>query len=124
LLFRALPHRCAAPQQRDVGHASGSPARRRRDMAEPRFRVHIGRTVRRGSRKPWLRARRARGTRTDPPPQVGATPCAGADESRRTAMTARRSSMFIAAAIGATFCWGAGMTLTKLALAHFEPSLL
>lgn len=39
-------------------------------------------------------------------------------------MTYRRSSVFIAAAIGATFCWGAGMTLTKLALAHFEPSLL
>lgn len=39
-------------------------------------------------------------------------------------MNARRSSLFIAAAIGATFCWGAGMTLTKLALVHFEPSVL
>jgi drug/metabolite transporter (DMT)-like permease len=39
-------------------------------------------------------------------------------------MTAPRSAIFIAAAIGATFCWGAGMTLTKLALGHFEPSLL
>jgi drug/metabolite transporter (DMT)-like permease len=39
-------------------------------------------------------------------------------------MTAHRSTLAIAAAIGATFCWGAGMTLTKLALGHFEPSLL
>jgi drug/metabolite transporter (DMT)-like permease len=39
-------------------------------------------------------------------------------------MTARRSALFIAAAIAATFCWGAGMTLTKLALGHFEPSSL
>jgi drug/metabolite transporter (DMT)-like permease len=39
-------------------------------------------------------------------------------------MTARRSAVFVAAAVGATFCWGAGMTLTKLALGHFEPSLL
>ncbi|MBK9251288.1 MAG: DMT family transporter [Proteobacteria bacterium] len=39
-------------------------------------------------------------------------------------MTAPRSAIFIVAAIGATFCWGAGMTLTKLALGHFEPSLL
>jgi drug/metabolite transporter (DMT)-like permease len=39
-------------------------------------------------------------------------------------MTAQRSAVFIAAAIGATICWGAGMTLTKLALGHFEPSLL
>jgi drug/metabolite transporter (DMT)-like permease len=39
-------------------------------------------------------------------------------------MTSRRSTLFMAAAIGATFCWGAGMTLTKLALGHFTPSLL
>jgi drug/metabolite transporter (DMT)-like permease len=39
-------------------------------------------------------------------------------------MTAHRSALFIGAAIGATFCWGAGMTLTKLALGHFEPSML
>ena len=39
-------------------------------------------------------------------------------------MTTNRTAPFIAAAIGATFCWGAGMTLTKLALGHFEPSLL
>ncbi len=39
-------------------------------------------------------------------------------------MTAHRSAVYVAAAIGATFCWGAGMTLTKLALGHFEPSLL
>jgi len=39
-------------------------------------------------------------------------------------MTTRRTTLSIAAAIGATFCWGAGMTLTKLALGHFAPSLL
>jgi drug/metabolite transporter (DMT)-like permease len=39
-------------------------------------------------------------------------------------MTAHRSAVYIAAAIGATFCWGAGMTLTKMALDHFAPSLL
>jgi drug/metabolite transporter (DMT)-like permease len=39
-------------------------------------------------------------------------------------MNTRRSFPYIAAAIGATFCWGAGMTLTKLALVHFEPSML
>jgi drug/metabolite transporter (DMT)-like permease len=39
-------------------------------------------------------------------------------------MTARRSTVFVAAAIGATICWGAGVSLTKLALVHFEPSLL
>ena len=39
-------------------------------------------------------------------------------------MTTQRSTVFILAAIGATFCWGAGMTLTKLALDHFEPSAL
>jgi drug/metabolite transporter (DMT)-like permease len=39
-------------------------------------------------------------------------------------MTGHRSAVYVAAAIGATFCWGAGMTLTKLALGHFEPSLL
>jgi drug/metabolite transporter (DMT)-like permease len=39
-------------------------------------------------------------------------------------MTTQRSAVFILAAIGATFCWGAGMTLTKLALGHFEPSAL
>jgi drug/metabolite transporter (DMT)-like permease len=39
-------------------------------------------------------------------------------------MTARRSAVFVVAAVGATFCWGGGMTLTKLALGHFEPSLL
>jgi drug/metabolite transporter (DMT)-like permease len=38
-------------------------------------------------------------------------------------MTAHRS-VFVLAAIGATFCWGAGMTLTKLALGHFAPSVL
>jgi drug/metabolite transporter (DMT)-like permease len=38
-------------------------------------------------------------------------------------MTAR-SAVFVGAAIGATLCWGAGMTLTKLALGHFEPSQL
>lgn len=37
-------------------------------------------------------------------------------------MTTNRSILFVMAAIGATFCWGAGMTLTKLALAHFPPS--
>ena len=31
---------------------------------------------------------------------------------------------YVAAALAATLCWGAGMTLTKLALAWFEPSLL
>lgn len=35
-----------------------------------------------------------------------------------------RSAWYALAAIGATFCWGAGMTLTKLALEHFEPLLL
>jgi drug/metabolite transporter (DMT)-like permease len=39
-------------------------------------------------------------------------------------MSAHRPALFVAAAIGATVCWGAGMTLTKLALGHFEPSLL
>jgi drug/metabolite transporter (DMT)-like permease len=39
-------------------------------------------------------------------------------------MTTHRSIAYIVAAIGATFCWGAGMTLTKMALGHFEPSLL
>lgn len=39
-------------------------------------------------------------------------------------MNMHRPAVFIGAAIGATFCWGAGMTLTKLALGHFEPSLL
>jgi len=39
-------------------------------------------------------------------------------------MTDNRTTLSIAAAIGATFCWGADMTLTKLALGHFEPSLL
>ena len=39
-------------------------------------------------------------------------------------MTAPRSAVCVVAAIGATLCWGAGMTLTKLALRHFEPSLL
>jgi len=39
-------------------------------------------------------------------------------------MTAHRSAVYVAAAIGATFCWGAGMTLTKLALGHFPPSML
>jgi drug/metabolite transporter (DMT)-like permease len=39
-------------------------------------------------------------------------------------MTAQRSFLFVLAAVGATFCWGAGMTLTKLALGHFEPSVL
>jgi drug/metabolite transporter (DMT)-like permease len=39
-------------------------------------------------------------------------------------MSAPRAAMFVVAAIGATICWGAGMTLTKLALVHFEPSLL
>lgn len=39
-------------------------------------------------------------------------------------MMAHRPAVFIAAAIGATLCWGAGMTLTKLALGHFAPSLL
>jgi drug/metabolite transporter (DMT)-like permease len=39
-------------------------------------------------------------------------------------MTAHRSVAYVAAAVGATFCWGAGMTLTKMALGHFEPSLL
>lgn len=39
-------------------------------------------------------------------------------------MTAHRSTLSVAAAIGATFCWGSGMTLTKLALGQFEPSLL
>jgi drug/metabolite transporter (DMT)-like permease len=32
--------------------------------------------------------------------------------------------LYAIAAIGATFCWGAGMTVTKLALEHFEPSML
>jgi drug/metabolite transporter (DMT)-like permease len=31
---------------------------------------------------------------------------------------------FVAAALVATLCWGAGMTLTKLALNYFEPALL
>ncbi len=35
-----------------------------------------------------------------------------------------RKTPYILAAIGATLCWGAGMTLTKLALGHFDPSLL
>ena len=39
-------------------------------------------------------------------------------------MTAHRSTLSVAAAIGATFCWGSGMTLTKLALGQFEPSML
>lgn len=39
-------------------------------------------------------------------------------------MNSRRSAVYMFAAIGATFCWGAGMTLTKLALGYFEPSLL
>ena len=39
-------------------------------------------------------------------------------------MTAQRSAVLVGAAIGATFCWGAGMTLTKLALGHFAPSTL
>lgn len=39
-------------------------------------------------------------------------------------MTTQRTAVFVLAAIGATFCWGAGMTLTKLALGHFEPSAL
>lgn len=38
-------------------------------------------------------------------------------------MNAHRSA-YVFAAIGATLCWGAGMTLTKLALEHFPPSLL
>jgi drug/metabolite transporter (DMT)-like permease len=36
-------------------------------------------------------------------------------------MTKHRHALFVAAAIGATLCWGAGMTLTKLALGHFAP---
>ena len=39
-------------------------------------------------------------------------------------MITRRSAVFVAAAVAATMCWGAGMTLTKLALGFFEPSLL
>src|SRR5277367_3722499 len=32
--------------------------------------------------------------------------------------------VYIAAALLATLCWGGGMTLTKLALVHIEPSPL
>jgi drug/metabolite transporter (DMT)-like permease len=39
-------------------------------------------------------------------------------------MTAHRPTLHVAAAIGATVCWGAGMTLTKLALGHFQPTSL
>ncbi|HTP38831.1 MAG TPA: DMT family transporter [Steroidobacteraceae bacterium] len=39
-------------------------------------------------------------------------------------MNVRRSSICIAAAFAATLCWGAGMTLTKLALGYFTPSVL
>lgn len=39
-------------------------------------------------------------------------------------MNTRRSAIYVAAALAATLCWGAGMTLTKLALGYFAPSLL
>jgi drug/metabolite transporter (DMT)-like permease len=39
-------------------------------------------------------------------------------------MKAPKSYAPVAAALLATLCWGAGTTLTKLALFHFEPSLL
>jgi drug/metabolite transporter (DMT)-like permease len=39
-------------------------------------------------------------------------------------MRAPAHATYVAAALMATLCWGAGMTLTKLALAWFEPSLL
>ena len=39
-------------------------------------------------------------------------------------MITRRSAGFVAAAVAATACWGAGVTLTKLALSYFEPSFL
>ncbi len=39
-------------------------------------------------------------------------------------MKATTRAVYVAAALMATLCWGAGMTLTKLALAYFEPSVL
>jgi drug/metabolite transporter (DMT)-like permease len=39
-------------------------------------------------------------------------------------MNTRRSAVYVAAALAATLCWGAGMTLTKLALGFFPPTLL
>jgi drug/metabolite transporter (DMT)-like permease len=40
------------------------------------------------------------------------------------AMSSPTRAIYVVAALSATLCWGAGMTLTKLALASFEPSLL
>jgi drug/metabolite transporter (DMT)-like permease len=39
-------------------------------------------------------------------------------------MNKRIPKVYIAAALLATLCWGGGMTLTKLALVHIEPSAL
>jgi drug/metabolite transporter (DMT)-like permease len=55
---------------------------------------------------------------------MGAAPAARAGHPGKVAMTGHRSAIHVVAAIGATLCWGAGMTLTKLALEHFKPAPL